>query len=70
MEAKQELSKILHAQPLNNQTGNQPLAFVFSIKQNLNVLAAAATRMRWQLMQPKFDQTNCIIYDIYFLCIN
>ena len=70
METKQELSTVLYAQPLNNQTGDQPFAFVSSIKWNLNVLAAAATRMRLQLMQPKFDQTNFIIYDIYFLCIN
>ena len=45
METKQELSTVLYAQPLNNQTGNRPLAFVSRIKLNLNVLAAAVTRM-------------------------
>ena len=72
METKQELSTVLYVQysMLNHSTIKQPLAFVSSIKQNLNVLAAAATRMRQQLMQPKFDQTNFIIYDINFLCNN
>ena len=27
METKQELSTVLYAQPLNDQAGNQPLAF-------------------------------------------
>ena len=55
METKQELSTVLYAQPVNDQTGNQPLVFVSSIKcvnikpervsscRNLNALAANAT---------------------------